>query len=862
MTASTDAPTNDLPQDVIRARLTAALGQSFDLGERLGAGGFAEVYAAFDRRLKRRVAVKVLHEELHRDSALRERFRREAEMVAQLRHPHIVPIYAVGEGDLAYYVMPLLEGETLAAALERRSRWAFPEVCRILRESASALGEAHRCGLTHRDVKPENIMLEGPDQRVVLMDFGIAKAVKDEASPLTSTGMVLGSPLFMSPEQAAGDPVTAATDQYSLALVGYRLLAGRLPFYADSMRALLFKQATEPPPPLDDLRADTPRSLNAVIMRGLAKDPTQRFPTIREFEAALTRVASEVAGDFRRQRSVPPLEERWATTLSGLYDRPWRNAAVLVAGLLVFRYAFPRGESQAARQAMGARDVALATARRALDSSDVAPGLETISIGSDNALYRFLQETLGRDAADSAATGAGVWYWHVSRSQHDLGRYASATAGPNGRLWGLQRNVPDSVAGPQISGDSAAILARAAVRRAGYDGAALGSARMGVEDLGSRRDYRFTWSLPSAPTRWDRESVHGTLSVGLTGDRVTLVARDVSVPRPTSLEFSPAVMSVISGLAVGIALVLFLFALWITAKRAAFDTIQWGTTFRLTILYVVVYAVGWILPTVPALSAPLLTTGNVSIIANHVAYAFGAPRLIGPAMMLLVLLAATESLLNETRPDLIAGLADVSRLRLRAPEVLRALLPGVASGVGLAALRATASVVGRMWAHLPVESWTAVPDVALASRWPAVSILSDAGITVQVVTAVAFFVAVASWIHRPWLAPLAALTFCASLTIAQRAPNVAAWYAVLDGMLAGLTALIMMRHGVLAGMFALFLATAIPVVYDLLWMGGPFRTAGAQGLVMLLLPVALAVSIYATRPRFGVPATSGVTSRN
>jgi tRNA A-37 threonylcarbamoyl transferase component Bud32 len=853
VTGSSDPPADAVSQDVTRARVAAALGPNYDLGERLGAGGFADVYAAFDRRLKRRVAVKVLHDELHRDDAFRERFRREAETVAQLRHPHIVPIFSVGEGDLAYCVMPLLEGETLAAALERKGRWAFPEVCRILRESASALREAHRCGLIHRDVKPENIMLEGPDQRVVLMDFGIAKAFNEEASPLTATGMVLGSPLYMSPEQAAGDPVAAATDQYSLALVGYRLLAGRLPFHAESMRALLFKQATEPPPALENVRPDTPGSLNTVIMRGLAKDPAQRFPSMREFEAALTSVASEVAGDFRRQRSVVPLEERWATTLSGIYDRPWRNPAVLVAGLLLFCYAFPRGESRAARQAMGARDVALVTARRTLDSTGVTTGHEAIAIGSNNGLYRFLQEALSGDAVDSAATDVGVWYWQVSRGQHDPDRYASATAGPDGRLWGLQRSDPGSVPGPQISADSAAILAMAAMRRAGYDSAALGSARMEAEDLGSRRDYRFVWSLPSRPTRWDQESVRGTLRVGLSGDRVTLVARDVSVPRPTSVEFGPAIISVISGLAVGVALVLFLFALWITAKRAAFDTIQWGTTFRLTILYVVVYTVAWVLPTAPVLSAPLLTAENASTIANHVAYAFGAPGLIGPAMMLLVLLAATESLLNETRPDLVAGLADVSRLRLRAPEVLGALLPGVASGVGLAALRAAASMAGRMWAHLPVESWTAVPDVALASRWPAIGILSEAGITVQVVTAVAFFVAVASWMHRPWLAPLAALIFCASLTIAQRSPNVVAWYAVLDGMLAGLTALIMMRHGVLAGMLALFLATAIPVVYDLIWAGGPFRAAGVEGLVMLLLPVVLAVDIYARRPRIGVP---------
>src|SRR5690349_2263519 len=213
-----------------RRRLAQALGPAYELRHVLGRGGFATVHAAFDRSLKRDVAVKVLHPELAGDPAVRERFRREAETVARVRHPHIIPIYAVGESEgLAWYVMPLVAGESLRARLERAGRLTVAEARRILLEAASALAAAHGAGLVHRDVKPDNILLDGPDARVLVTDFGIAKALAPGTDGLTQTGVAIGTPQYMSPEQASGEAVDQRTDVYALGVVAYQMLAGELP---------------------------------------------------------------------------------------------------------------------------------------------------------------------------------------------------------------------------------------------------------------------------------------------------------------------------------------------------------------------------------------------------------------------------------------------------------------------------------------------------------------------------------------------------------------------------------------------------------------------------------------------------------
>ncbi|HXH63043.1 MAG TPA: serine/threonine-protein kinase, partial [Gemmatimonadales bacterium] len=293
------APTQQLSEDdeaerVYHDRLQRALGNAYVLGERIGRGGFGAVYRVRDVRLKRDVAVKVLRSDLMESRQMEVRFLREAEAVAQLRHPNIIPIYGVGEGDgLIYFIMPLVQGESLLARLQREGPLPIPEVRRILADVASALTVAHKAGIVHRDLKPENIMLEGDARHVLLMDFGIAKTLgaggAGGAGALTSQGMILGTPYYMSPEQAMGAAeLDGRSDVYSLGVVGFQMLTGRVPFHGESVQSVLLMHISAPPPEIQSLRPDTPPALSKLVMRCLAKRPQERWSSSAELAGALS----------------------------------------------------------------------------------------------------------------------------------------------------------------------------------------------------------------------------------------------------------------------------------------------------------------------------------------------------------------------------------------------------------------------------------------------------------------------------------------------------------------------------------------------------------------------------------------------
>ncbi|MES2124716.1 MAG: serine/threonine-protein kinase [Gemmatimonadota bacterium] len=322
----------------LRSKLQRALGPGYELQDRIGAGGFAEVFKARDLRLKRDLAVKVLRPDLGLSPDLLQRFRREAETIAALRHPNIVPVYDVGEAEgLAYIIMPLIQGESLRAILDRDGAMPIPEVRRILRDAASGLADAHDAGVVHRDLKPENIMLEGKDKRVLLMDFGIAKIVGaasgdegDPAEALTTTGIIIGTPQYMSPEQACGDKtIDARTDQYSLAVVGYRMLSGVLPFEGESTRAVLYKQLVADPSPITEKVPELPGPMATAVQRAMAKEPAERFESMREFAAMLaaeTTMAAPPAPAKAPSRRTSPLAVFLLLIVVGLAGMLWYSS--------------------------------------------------------------------------------------------------------------------------------------------------------------------------------------------------------------------------------------------------------------------------------------------------------------------------------------------------------------------------------------------------------------------------------------------------------------------------------------------------------------------------------------------------------
>jgi eukaryotic-like serine/threonine-protein kinase len=275
----------------LRAHVERVLSANYELDREIGRGGMGIVYKAKDKRLKRHVAVKLLPPELAFRGEIRSRFLKEAETAAQLSHPNIVPIYSVDERDgLVYFVMAFVDGENLAARLHTKGRLDSTETRRILKEVAEALAYAHERGVVHRDIKPDNILLCADDEgRVMVTDFGIARAVSEGSdSRLTATGMAIGTPAYMSPEQSMGErDIDGRADLYALGVVGYQMLAGELPFNAPSTPALLVKQISERPTPVDVHRPDAPPDLARAVMMLLEKDPANRFPTAEALVTAL-----------------------------------------------------------------------------------------------------------------------------------------------------------------------------------------------------------------------------------------------------------------------------------------------------------------------------------------------------------------------------------------------------------------------------------------------------------------------------------------------------------------------------------------------------------------------------------------------
>jgi eukaryotic-like serine/threonine-protein kinase len=336
-------------------QLAAALGSSVELERELGGGGMSRVYLARDRRLGRRIVVKLLAPDLA-SGVSADRFEQEILLAAGLQHPHIVPLLAAGEvAGLPYFTMPFIEGESLRRRLDQGGPLAAPEAVRLLGQVASALAYAHARGLIHRDIKPDNVLLSPGGAMVT--DFGVAKALRaatttsaaTAASGLTAAGFALGTPAYMAPEQAVGDPATdARADLYAFGAMAYECLAGSIPFPGRSAPAMIAAHLTEPPPPLQERRPDLPLALSALVMQCLAKQPDQRPASAEAVVALLDKVRSGEWGRAEPTTVVTP-----ATGSRPDRQRRRLSSVVLVAIALVALVALVlsrRGASDAPAQ--------------------------------------------------------------------------------------------------------------------------------------------------------------------------------------------------------------------------------------------------------------------------------------------------------------------------------------------------------------------------------------------------------------------------------------------------------------------------------------------------------------------------------
>jgi serine/threonine-protein kinase len=279
----------------------------YELGDRLGIGGMSTVVLAFDRRLERHVAVKLLAEHLAEDSHFVSRFRREALAAARLVHPNIVQVFDFGFDDASgrhYIVMEYIRGRSGAEILSDEGVLPVREALPIVSQACRGLEYAHRNGVVHRDVKPGNL-LRAEDDVVKLADFGIAKALSEESS-ITQVGSVLGTAAYLAPEQAVGEPVGPAADIYALGVVTYQFLSGRLPYEAQSLTELALKQQREIPPPVHELNEKVTPQLAAAVDRALALDPRERYASAEEMRVALAEGARGVGPATSATRVAGP----------------------------------------------------------------------------------------------------------------------------------------------------------------------------------------------------------------------------------------------------------------------------------------------------------------------------------------------------------------------------------------------------------------------------------------------------------------------------------------------------------------------------------------------------------------------------
>ena len=450
----------------------------------------ATVYLAHDPRHDRPVALKVLLPEL----ALAlgpERFKREIQLAARLQHPHILTVLDSGEMDaggvpLFYYTMPFVEGESLRARLDREGPLPADDALRLTREVADALDHAHRHGVIHRDVKPENILIS--DGHALLADFGIAKAVADAGSRLTATGLSLGTPAYMSPEQATADPrVDARTDIYSLGCVLHEMLAGEPPFTGPSAQVIIAKRFASAPIPLRTVRPQLPESLEEAVGKALALSPADRFATAAEFAAALA-----------PERKAPPrASRRWPAVMAGalvvaaatIAIRPWDRGGAerpALSTIAVLPFANMGGDTADAWFAEGMADE-LTTALAKV------PGVR-VAARSSAARYR----GTGRPASEiGEALGVGaVLNGTVRRASDRLRVSLELTSAADGLvLWSdrFDRKVTDVFAiQDEIAG---AVVSALRGRLVPADSAAV--APRGTGDLDAYDQYlkgRFAWS--------------------------------------------------------------------------------------------------------------------------------------------------------------------------------------------------------------------------------------------------------------------------------------------------------------------------------------------------------------------------------
>ncbi len=391
----------------LRSALEKSLGDGVQLGRELLGGGMAKVFVAEDLTLKRQIVVKVLSPEYGGSIDL-ERFQREIQVAARLHHPNIVPVLTAGAaGSVRYFTMPYIEGEPLREVIAREKQLSVERAVALTRDVAAALEYAHAQNIVHRDIKPDNILVDGKSGRAVVTDFGIARAIESAADivSVTSTGLTVGTPVYMSPEQAGADKhIDGRSDIYSLGCVLYEMLAGLPPFTGTSARAVIARHLTEPPPPIQVVRPDLPVALQSTINKMLEKSPAARFANATELLDSLDAVA-------RGSVSAPAVRTPRYRAIAAV-----AAVAVIAGALWVSASSTGGGGSAASTAALGASPASIAVMY--VDAPAADAELSAIARG----LTRDLIDALARVPELRLISEAGIRKFRAQAPQDSIAR--------------------------------------------------------------------------------------------------------------------------------------------------------------------------------------------------------------------------------------------------------------------------------------------------------------------------------------------------------------------------------------------------------------------------------------------------------
>ncbi|MFQ5778162.1 MAG: protein kinase [Terriglobia bacterium] len=671
-----------------------ALGERYDLLEELGRGGMGIVYRARDRETGAVVALKVLQPEIANRPELIERFKSELLLARKITHKNVCRVYDLARfGNVAAISMEYVEGESLRQILNRFGGVPFRRGLEWTRQICSGLAEAHSQGVIHRDLKPENILIDRRGQAKI-MDFGIARSLETDA---TRTGTLIGTPAYMSPEQAEAKPPDARSDIYSLGHVLYEMFTGRRAFYADTPVGLALKQIQETPPPPREVEPDLPERLDRAIQRCLEKNPKKRFQSVADLDAALTEKpeAKPVKGPEGEPAELPlPLHlARWQRS-------DWLLLSLAIAGLLLFFPFFertslaPRSQVTFDRSILGR--IAQEYAERLGAPVSGRPELRT---GQSVDHYDYLASRAGAQRARELANNpVTYWWWDVEWEHQDRGP-TYLRVDNRGSLRTFSREFPPAAATETLSLEEARPLAEAALQEFfNRDPASLTLETAASDTWSDRPATSFTWLDPK-----DYHGVKRRYTVRLVGKEIALLDDGFNLPgdypgRDITWQYLP-------GLAL---MLLVLFPLAFIQRRS----VQLGARWRVVLVAATCVIAAGMAPISSELETGAFVLRSVT---------FG----LAMALLMFFVLIALEWSVRRASPARFASFPRLFDRRVVSEPCGLAIVRG--SLIGLALLGADALLVSLATAKLPM--WLAnrphvvTPAMFVGSAWPSVSVV-------------------------------------------------------------------------------------------------------------------------------------------